>query len=174
MEASVIRHQGEGSCPTWGLQLQNGFTTIKAEGESDVTANKRPDSLSLKSCKTTRKKWWVIVMDHSLLWVSEDIRLSTWPRLTEVFLERFFLLATVQDPGCCGGTVKTCPALWLLPPAVIPCGHKRYRLGNMGNIKSRLQSLDKMSSRGPFQSQAFCDSVKEACSALVHSAALQS
>lgn len=87
--------------PPKGLQLQNGFTAIKAEAVSDATTSKRPGPLSLKSCKTTRKKWQVIVKSRSMLRGDRGVCLSTRPNIW-----RALLLAMGQDPGCCGGVPK--------------------------------------------------------------------
>lgn len=70
MEASDFCTSMKASAPPKSLQLQNRFTAIKVEGESGATTSKRPGPLSLKSCKTTRRKWQV-VMGHSLLWGTE-------------------------------------------------------------------------------------------------------
>lgn len=121
--------------PPKGFQLQNGFTAIKAEGASDATTSKRPGPLSLKSCETTRKKWQVIVMSRSLLRGDRGVCLSTWPNIW-----RGLLLAVGQDPECCGGIPKAGLALWLLHPAVIPCGHKWYWQGKPGKYQKWVQN----------------------------------
>lgn len=41
--------------PSKGLQMQNRFTLLKAEENSDVATSKEPGSPNSKSCKITRK-----------------------------------------------------------------------------------------------------------------------
>jgi len=88
--------------PPKTLQLQNRFTTIKAEGESDVATGKRPGSLNLKSCRTPNNKWQC---------VTPCCREQRHPsvNLTK-HLDRL-LLVPGQNPGCCGGTAKAHLAL---------------------------------------------------------------
>ena len=53
--------------PPKGLQLQNRFTTLKAEEEPDMLSSRSCGSPDPKSCKTPRRKLQVTVVGHSLL-----------------------------------------------------------------------------------------------------------
>lgn len=108
------------------LHLQSRLLAFKADEESDVSVSKELVHLALNHAKHKG------ISSRSLKWVTFSYWAHRHPSLDVTYqLERSMLSAGELDLGYCGGTVKACLTLWLLPPTVISCWHKWYFQGKL-------------------------------------------
>lgn len=86
-------------------------------------------------CSSTTRKWWVLVVRDSLQQGTEV------PIYQPAY--RDVLLTRVSDLRCYGEAAKACPALTLLPPALLfPVGIDNTARGDPEHIKCDFMALD--------------------------------